>query len=424
MKQADGLVRVGGVGTGRIFQWAHLNPYLRLLERARLVGFYDVVPSRAEQARAKYAKSLEEFAQSNPALAGAARENVGQLTTCRSLDELLESVDLIDICTTTRGRMDAAERALERGVHSMGEKPMARTWIEADHAARAFAARPEVYFQLNDDNIFDPKYLAMRDLLRQGAIGRPQSVWIIRGSKLDSTSVLKSQADALSNGGGCLMDYGSHGLAGVWSVLGRQYRFSRVEAVEIGVLFPHRVLEGDPVIMEVEDNARFKVLLEDGQSGSWVTVFMEATWCGGHIGPREMRKDVGGGGFLRIEGDAGALDASGNDRLVLSRWDGGQTVVPLRQFAGETVSFNQEIESMVECVRRGRPPAFDVGFGAEIIAVCGAAYYSAIAGRAVMIDEFKDLCRSYVSKHGEGEAASAALLEDLMKPYAQGGAGA
>lgn len=421
MKNSDGILRVGGVGTGRIFQWAHLNPYLRLLDRARLIAFYDVVPARAEEARDKYAQVLRDFAQKTPACAAAARENVDELKVCESLDEVLERVDLIDICTTTRGRMDSAVRALEKGVHSMGEKPMARTWIEADEAASAFAARTEVFFQLNDDNAFDPKYLMMRDLLRKGVIGKPQSVWIIRASKLDSTSVLKSQADALSNGGGCLMDYGSHGLAGVWLVLGSQYRFKQVEAVGIDLLFPHRVLEGDPVTMTVEDNARFKVLLEDPQSGSWVTIFMEASWCGGHIGPREMRRDVGGGGFLRIEGDAGALDASEKDRIVVTRWDGGETVFPLRQFPGETVSFNSEIETMVECVRRGRRPEIDVHFGAEVIAVCGAAYYSAIEKRAVTLEEFKEFCRSYVKKHADSEEATVALLKDLMKPYACGG---
>jgi len=155
-----------------------------------------------------------------------------------------------------------------------------------------------------------------------------------------------------------------------------------------------------------------------------VTIYMEASWCGGHIGPREMRTDAGGGGFLRIEGDEGVLDASGKDSIVITRWDGGQTVIPLEQFPGETVSFNNEIETMIECVRTGTPPAIDVHFGAEVIAVCGAAYYSAIEKRAVTLQEFKDVCRSYVEKHGQGDAASVALLHDLMKPYAGGGRGA
>ena len=59
--------------------------------------------------------------------------------------------------------------------------------------------------------------------------------------------------------------------------------------------------------------------------------------------------------------------------------------------------------------------------GAEVIGVCGAAYYSAIQKRAVTLDEFKDYCRSYTKEHGDGEEATLALLNDLMKPYALGG---
>ena len=38
---AEKIVRVGGVGTGRIFSWGHLRIYPKLLDRARLVAFYD-----------------------------------------------------------------------------------------------------------------------------------------------------------------------------------------------------------------------------------------------------------------------------------------------------------------------------------------------------------------------------------------------
>ena len=418
MHNGNGVIRVGGVGTGRIFQHAHLAPYLRIMDKARLVGFYDAVPERAAAARDRYARTLEAFAEEKPQYADHVRDNLAQLRVGETLDQVLEGVDLIDICTTTQGRMESALCALEKGVHAMGEKPMARTWISADRAAHAYGRRPDVFFQLNDDNAFDPKYLAVGDLIKTGAIGRPQSIWIIRGSMLNSKNVLKSQANALSNGGGCLMDYGAHGLAGIWAALGRNYRFTLVDAVDISVRFPNRVLENDPYIMEVDDNARFKVLLEDIDTGSWVTVYMEATWCGGHIGPRDMRQDTGGCPLFRIEGDEGVLDATPHNEIVVTRWDGGRTAYPLRTMPGETVSFNDEIETMVDCVRAGRRPEVDVTFGAEIIAVCGAAYYSAIEKRAVTLEEFKEFCRSYMEKYGDNEDAERALLEHLMKPFA------
>jgi predicted dehydrogenase len=422
LKERDGILRVGGVGTGRIFQWAHLNPYLPLMDKAWLVAFHDISRERAQQARDKYESTLRDLAARKPRHAATVEKNIRELRVCATLDEMLGGVDLIDICTTTQGRMESALAALERGVHSMGEKPMCRTWVMADRAARAFAQRPDIYFQLNDDNVFDPLYMKLRDVIAAGEIGNVVGMTLIRGSKLEAKTVLKSQATASSNGGGCLMDYGSHGMAGVWSVLGPQFRPVKVEAIEIGVLHRDRILEGDPFVLEVEDNARFKVLFQNAATGGWATVFMEATWCGGHIGLTEWRGDAGGGGFLYIYGDEGIINASRKHTISIRRWDGRNNVITLPPYAGETLSFNAEIATMVDCIRDKRQPQVDVSFGADIIAICGAAYWSAIEKRAVTLDEFKAFCRGYLAKQGDTPEAEEALLRDLMKPYTLGGA--
>ena len=46
-----------------------------------------------------------------------------------SLDELLDDVDLIDICTTTRGRMDAAVRALAGNVLKYLQPGLAQSYL-------------------------------------------------------------------------------------------------------------------------------------------------------------------------------------------------------------------------------------------------------------------------------------------------------
>ena len=52
--------------------------------------------------------------------------------------------------------------------------------------------------------------------------------------------------------------------------LGLNYRPVWVEAVSISVLHRHRILENEPYIMEVDDNARVKVLFTDEETGSWI----------------------------------------------------------------------------------------------------------------------------------------------------------
>jgi predicted dehydrogenase len=417
MSENTDYLRVGGVGTGRIFQHAHLRVYPKFLDRARLIGFYDVSPERAEQAQAKYRELLAEYARTHPAAAPTVQANLDELRCFPSLDALLEQIDVIDVATHARGRMAIAIAALRKGVHVMVEKPMARVWTEADRAARVAASTPGAFLQLNDDNAFDPKYRLLHDLLASGAIGQVQHVTLIRGSTLDATSVLQAQASALENGGGCLLDYGSHGLAGVWAALGTRHKPTVVEAVQIGVLYPHRVLEGEPCTLEVDDNAQVKVRFEDPQTGSWVTVFLEATWTGGHIGLGREKPGGQSGGYLRLIGDKGVLHSASMVRITVQRWDGGETVLPLREYPGESISFDDQIGGFLSGVRSGTPPEIDVRFGAEVIALCGAAYLSALRGRAVTLDEFKDHCRGYIARYGDGEQADDALIQDLLQPY-------
>ncbi|MHC4715994.1 MAG: hypothetical protein ACYS5V_03430, partial [Planctomycetota bacterium] len=70
-----------------------------------------------------------------------------------------------------------------------------------------------------------------------------------------------------------------------------------------------------------------------------------------------------------------------------------------------------------DAIRAGTPPPFDVHFGAEIIAIVGAAYYSAIQNRAVTLDEFKDFSRGYLDRCGDADEAAEAILGDLLAPY-------
>ena len=171
MKNSDGILRVGGIGTGRIFQWAHIRSYPRILHKARLVGFYDLNRARAEQAMEKAKTLLQEHAEEHPETAAAVKENIAELRVHDSLESLFEQVDVVDIATHARGRMPSAIAAFEHGVHAMAEKPMARTWSETDRAARKLAESKGVFFQLNDDNVFEPKYRNLSDLISQGIIG-------------------------------------------------------------------------------------------------------------------------------------------------------------------------------------------------------------------------------------------------------------
>ena len=209
------------------------------------------------------------------------------------------------------------------------------------------------------------------------------------------------------------MDYGSHGMAAVWYVLGMDKRPVKVETMEIGVKHPDRILQGQPYHLEVEDDAYIKVLFEDPDRGSWITVFLEATWCGVELGQHN--------GYLRIEGSEGRItslwDKEDNPFLKVEKWDGQEELISLKKIPGESVSFQREIEEFIDHIREKTPPMADVSFGADIIAIVGAGYLSGVRKTAVTLDEFKDFSLSYVEKYGDGREAEEAIIADLMAPY-------
>ena len=410
MKNQDKIIRIGGVGTGRIFQGAHTRAYPAFLGEAHVVGFYDLDKQRAVQAKERYEGVLTEMAAKHPDRADLIQANIAELLVHDSLDSLLDQVDMVDIATHARGRMPTAIAAFEKGVSAMAEKPMARTWTEADRAVRALEKHPQALFQLNDDNVFEPKYRLIHDLIERGEIGEVQAVTLIRGSGLDANTVLKAQANGLENGGGCMMDYGSHGLAGAMSLFGSDYKPIKVKAVHIGVFYPHRVLEDEPFTMEVDDNAQFKVLMVNQRTGAWATIFLEATWCGGHIGEGDEKPGTQGGGYLQVVGDKAVIESRSFTGMTLKYYSGGVEEIPWIHYPGETVSVHNEMESFFNVFREGGKPEIDIHFGADVIAVCGAAYLSAIRETAVTLEEFKDFSRGYIEKHGDNEKADDAIV--------------
>ncbi|MCI0671199.1 MAG: Gfo/Idh/MocA family oxidoreductase, partial [Myxococcaceae bacterium] len=275
MKQGDGILRVGVLGCGRIFNGAHRFAYVRSLGTGHLVGMYDPDSERAESTYQRFRKMLEEKLRDPAASAAeraAAEANLQELTVHPSSAALLEAVDVVDVCTTPQARLGCVLEASAAGVHSMVEKPSARTWLEAERMREA-AERHGVLFQLNDDNLWDTRYTQIRRLLEGGAVGDVHTVWLTRGSQPHARTVLKWQATAEIAGGGAVMDYGSHGIATLWYLLGMEpgARPIRVESLEMATRYPQRTLQDEPFTLQVEDDAHTKIVWEHPRTGAWTT---------------------------------------------------------------------------------------------------------------------------------------------------------
>jgi predicted dehydrogenase len=143
----QGPIRVGVVGCG-IIAAAHL-PYIR-----KAGG---VVVGAADPSLAVASELADRFAIQR---------------TYRSADELfdVEKPNVVHVLTPPHTHADVAVAALERGIHTLVEKPLALTTADAERMADA-AERGGAVLTADHNRLFDPPMLEARRLVEEGALG-------------------------------------------------------------------------------------------------------------------------------------------------------------------------------------------------------------------------------------------------------------
>jgi predicted dehydrogenase len=131
------MLKAGVLGAG------HLGKiHLRLLQQSTkydLVGFYD-----ADEENAK--RVIDEFGY----------------RYFKTIDELIEAVDVVDIVTPTLSHYECAKKAIKKGKHIFIEKPITNTVEEAE-TIRTLVAEHGVKGQVGHVERFNPAFLAVKD---------------------------------------------------------------------------------------------------------------------------------------------------------------------------------------------------------------------------------------------------------------------
>ncbi len=403
------MYRVGGIGTGRIFQHAHVPAYVHL-SSVCLAAIYDPDPQAAEKTRAHYLELLDEArAKGQPMPAKSAP------VICQNPEELLDQVDMIDICAPVRWHPWYAAAALERDVHVMTEKPMARTWWEARHVAEV-AKRSNAYFQLNDDNLWLPRYRILRKVIESGIIGEVQAIWLARGYEgTESTSWFWQPLEA---GGGCVMDYGTHAVTSTWFLLG--YDKVPVEVRSLGVQTRHRtrLIGGRFQPIEVDDDAHFKIRFVDRKTGDWMTVVAEATWSWAELGPEGS--DVRG--YLEVQGSLGTawacVDADDKHFIRVKHRSFGERTIPFEAVLSERESFQSEIENFVQSIEAGAPSILNAEVGVAVMSLLNSVQLSELRGRvAVTPEHLGEFSRQTADNAPDLWTAGDRIIAALNAPY-------
>ena len=397
------IVGCGGMGHRHMYGLAELHR--AGWEKFALVGACDVVQANAESLAAQ----AEERFGTKPAVVG-------------SLDELAEvGVDAVDVTTTPPYHHTVAVETLERGWHTMVEKPMGLTVRACNLICRAADASNAV-LSVAENYRRDPINRLAKALLDAEVIGKPRFLihHAIGGANRMLISVWRHQKDQ----SGVLLDVGVHYSDMI------EYLLGEVDTVYAQTRL-HEPIRHNPAAVSGESGsnpagvytkwqqkmpAEFEATAEDA---AYATLTFKNGVVGQYI---EDHGAWGQGSWLRqIHGSKGSMTLPGDrsGRLISLNIDGQETInderllsfvpdfhldaVTTDLFGGDRLwryefPFAQtdakiiaiEYGDFAEAIAGNRAAEVDAYQGARSVAVSYAMLESSATGQIVSMDAMLD----------------------------------
>ncbi|MEO6789809.1 MAG: Gfo/Idh/MocA family oxidoreductase [Ornithinibacter sp.] len=295
----------------------------------------------------------------------AVTARIGKATRADSPEALLAAgVDGVVIAAATAAHAELLLASVDRGIPTFCEKPIAGSAAEAV-AVRDRLVGSGVPVQIGYPRRFDPAFVAARDAVRSGQLGR---VHTVRSTTLDPAP---PPAAYLAGSGGIFRDCSVHDFDAIRWVTGRE----AVEVCAVGSVDPDAPAE----------------LYAD--NGDWSTVSVLITLDDGTIGVVSNSRTNARGYDVRLEvhGVLDAVAAGLDEGLPLRSTQPGITwpTGPAHTFFMDRLAeaFRRELATFCEVVagRTASPCTIEDAMGTAWIAE--AATLSAREGRPVRIDE-------------------------------------
>jgi predicted dehydrogenase len=295
----------------------------------------------------------------------------------------LDGIDAVSVAVPTFLHAPIAVAALERGMHVLSEKPIARNETEAlamVEAARAAGRVLDVGF--NHRQRGDIQML--KEAIDAGRLGRPYyaKAWWLRRAGIPGLGSWFTTAELA--GGGPLVDIGVHVLDYSLHLLGNP-TVTAVSASTYDLLATAgfgfnpdstKTTAGDSTRFDVEDLATVFIRLEDGG-----TLLVEASWAAHRTDGDEFGITVygtKGGAELIVEDYA----PSGSLRVFA---DDDGAPVETRLTAPRGRGHDAVVEQFVAKVRSGRWQEHDGADAIQLARIVDACYRSAAEEREVRL---------------------------------------
>lgn len=279
----------------------------------------------------------------------------------------MDEIDMVTVGIPNHLHAQVAVDAAEAGKHIVMEKPLCLNLGEADRMIEE-ARDAGVKLMYAEELCFAPKYVRLKQLLDDGALGDP--VLLKQSEKHDGPHA-DHFWDVTCSGGGVTMDMGCHAVEFFRWMLDRP-PITSVYA-EMGTHVHGDKTEGD-------DNALLILEFENGTKA-----LAEESWT--KLGGMDDRAEVHGskgvayadllkGNAIETYSEAGydyAVEKAGSTKgwtftIYEEEWNYG---------------FHQEMAHFVDCVQNDKEPAVTGEDGRAVLEVLFAAYESARTGQKV-----------------------------------------
>lgn len=298
-----------------------------------------------------------------------------------SLDQMLamDAIDVVVIGAPNSLHCEITVAAAKAGKHVVVEKPLCMNLAEADRMIEA-CKRAKVKLMYAEELCFTPKYVRLKQLLDEGALGK--AVLLKQSEKHDGPHA-DHFWDVERSGGGVTMDMGCHAIQFFRWLNGK---------TPITSVYAHMSTSVHAARTRGDDNA---ILILEFANG--VTAVAEESWT--KLGGMDDRAEIHGS-----EGVAYADVLQGNSIQTYSRRGVGYAVEKAGSTQGWSFAmyeeiwnygFPQEFAHFVDCVRNDRPPLVTGEDGRAVLEVIFAAYESAGSGRKVRLPFKTDVDKPY-----------------------------
>ena len=355
-------VRVGIIGCGGIANGKHM-PSLKKLPNVKMVAFCDLIPERAEKAKAEYGTP-------DAAVYTDYRELVAR-----------DDIEVIHVLTPNSSHAELSIAALEAGKHVMCEKPMAATYKDAQAMVDA-ARKSGKFLTIGYQTRSSLTHQYVRHMVERGELGE---VYYIKAPSIRrrGAPLWGVFLDKEKQGGGPMIDIGTHSIDAALSLINNYDVVSVSGSVYRKLADTAMNSNGwgiwDPKDFQVEDSAMGWVKFRNG-----ATMVVEASWLLNYAKEEHMTL-CGTKGGVEIIGKTVRINGEKDGALFVCDVEPNSTSRDL--FHGQTLTGDEyEAKQWIYSVVNNVPPLTKPEEACVVSRIIEAIYESAKTGKTIYFD--------------------------------------